>query len=214
MATGEMLTVAEVAKRLKVNVETVRRWLRSGRVKGVPLGDRAGWRIPKSELQRLSGTTMWRFHGRQYHDPEGRVGELFAYWEVESDPISDDYTTDEISAQELLDMWVAKVAPHHPDGLIPITWHVEGPDVAVGEVMPFQYEHFEGSLDEDFLTFFTWPVNAATGARLNWFELPVVDKLWRPGSAEKGGFIQEATGWKPSILQPFLYLPSLLNSTP
>jgi len=43
--------------------------------------------------------------------------------------------------------------------------------------------------------------------------LPVQDKLWRPGQAGKGGFIQEATGWKPAILQPFVYLQSLLETT-
>ena len=50
---SEVLTVAEVAARLKVNRETVRRWLRSGVIRGTLLGDRAGWRIPASEVQRL-----------------------------------------------------------------------------------------------------------------------------------------------------------------
>jgi hypothetical protein len=30
--------------------------------------------------------------------------------------------------------------------------------------------------------------------------------------AMEGGFIQEATGWKPSALQPHVYLPTLLHS--
>jgi excisionase family DNA binding protein len=50
------LTVPEAAERLRVMPETVRRWLRSGRLKGVSLGsDRAGWRIPESEVRRLLG---------------------------------------------------------------------------------------------------------------------------------------------------------------
>ena len=49
----ELLTVAQVAQHMKVNPETVRRWLRSGQLRGTLLGDRAGWRIPASELQRL-----------------------------------------------------------------------------------------------------------------------------------------------------------------
>lgn len=54
--SDELLTVAQVADRLKVNPETVRRWLRSGQMRGTLLGDRAGWRIPKSEVDEfLSG---------------------------------------------------------------------------------------------------------------------------------------------------------------
>jgi excisionase family DNA binding protein len=51
------LTVPEVAERVRVAPETVRRWLRSGRLRGVlPGGTKSGWRIPESELRRfLSG---------------------------------------------------------------------------------------------------------------------------------------------------------------
>ena len=48
--SDELLTVAQVAARLKVNPETVRRWLRAGQLRGILLGDRAGWRISESEL--------------------------------------------------------------------------------------------------------------------------------------------------------------------
>jgi excisionase family DNA binding protein len=58
-----MLTVSEVADRLRLKPETVRRWLRSGKLHGVSLGsDSAGWRIPESEVQRLlagSSQTSW-----------------------------------------------------------------------------------------------------------------------------------------------------------
>lgn len=54
----------------------------------------------------------------------------------------------------------------------------------------------------DFLTYYTFPRVRSTGALLDWGKLPVVDKLWRAGNARKGGFIQEFTGWKPSIYQP------------
>lgn len=53
----EVLTVAEIAERLKVNPETVRRWLRDGKLKGTLLGDRAGWRVPSSEVDKLLGKT-------------------------------------------------------------------------------------------------------------------------------------------------------------
>ena len=66
--------------------------------------------------------------------------------------------------------------------------------------------------DKDFLSHYTWPEDPKTGDRLNWLTIPVADRHWTAGHANKGGFIQEATGWKPSILQPSLYLPGLLKA--
>lgn len=41
----------QVADRLKVNPETVRRWLRSGQLRGYLLGgDRAGYRVAADDL--------------------------------------------------------------------------------------------------------------------------------------------------------------------
>lgn len=50
---SELLTVQEVAARVRVNPETVRRWLRSGELRGVRLGARAGYRVPVAELERF-----------------------------------------------------------------------------------------------------------------------------------------------------------------
>jgi excisionase family DNA binding protein len=44
------LTTADVATRLGVSLDTVRRWLRSGELKGTPFG-RAGYRIEDADLQ-------------------------------------------------------------------------------------------------------------------------------------------------------------------
>ena len=49
----EWLTTAEVAELLKVNPETVKRWLRSGEMRGSLLSDRAGWRIAREEVARF-----------------------------------------------------------------------------------------------------------------------------------------------------------------
>jgi excisionase family DNA binding protein len=50
----QLLKVDEVADRLRVNPETVRRMLRRGRLRGsMPAGIRGGWRIPASEVDRL-----------------------------------------------------------------------------------------------------------------------------------------------------------------
>jgi len=136
-------------------------------------------------------------------------GMLVAYWEVYLDPISDDYTPQEINARELFHKWEKRVSEKYPNGLIPIYWFVECKKHGIFDGIPFQFEHIAGSFREDFLTFFTWPVNPETGEPLNWLTLPVVDKLWNPRRANKGGFIQQATGWKPAILQPYVYLPAL-----
>ncbi len=49
----EWLTTAEVAKVLKVNPETVKRWLRGGEMRGSLLSDRAGWRVAREEVARF-----------------------------------------------------------------------------------------------------------------------------------------------------------------
>ena len=139
-------------------------------------------------------------------------GELLAYWEVDLDPMSDDYTPEEMPARDLLARWASAVRKAYVSELIPIHWFVEGPGHGKFERMPFQYSHLKTvhAAPEDFLTFYTWPVNVSTGEPLNWVTLPVLDKLWHRKRADKGGFIQEATGWKPAILQPFVHLPTLV----
>lgn len=54
-------TVEEAAARLRIAPETVRRWLRDGRLPGAkPGGDKAGWRIAAADLAAL-----FRPHGRR-----------------------------------------------------------------------------------------------------------------------------------------------------
>ena len=49
-----LLTVREVAERLRSSPETVRRWLRQGKLHGFqPGGTKLGYRVPESELQRF-----------------------------------------------------------------------------------------------------------------------------------------------------------------
>jgi excisionase family DNA binding protein len=53
-AAGQTMTVREVAEALRLHPDTIRDWLRAGRIRGVRLGGpRAGWRIPRSEVDRL-----------------------------------------------------------------------------------------------------------------------------------------------------------------
>ncbi len=48
---GKLLTVEQVAERLQVNEQTVRRWLREKELTGVPFGGRTGWRVSEEDLQ-------------------------------------------------------------------------------------------------------------------------------------------------------------------
>ena len=47
------LTVEEIAERLKVTDQTVRRWLRSGSLVGRNFSGRTGYRVKESDLQRF-----------------------------------------------------------------------------------------------------------------------------------------------------------------
>jgi len=49
-----LLTVDDVAERLKVHPESVRRWLRDGTLAGHLVTRRAGWRIPESAFLRFA----------------------------------------------------------------------------------------------------------------------------------------------------------------
>ena len=61
MTTERLLTVKEVAERLRVHPVTIRRWLLEGRIRGSqPGGAKIGWRIPESEVTRILEETQGR----------------------------------------------------------------------------------------------------------------------------------------------------------
>ena len=82
---------------------------------------------------------VWRVRFRT-RDGEWE-GSLVADWEVEQDPISDDYSPGEMAAEDLLQLWAKRVREHFPNGLIPIRWHVESQGGRRCERMPFQFNH-------------------------------------------------------------------------
>ena len=54
MADDELLTVREVAARFKMTEQTVRRWIRSGRLRAaMPGGEKLGYRITAAEIEKL-----------------------------------------------------------------------------------------------------------------------------------------------------------------
>ena len=71
-----------------------------------------------SRERRAPSATIWT--ARSIQSGYEWSGRLVAYWEVERDPVCDDYTSQEMRATELLRRWAHKVSPDHPDGLVPI----------------------------------------------------------------------------------------------
>jgi excisionase family DNA binding protein len=53
VAAEKLLTLDEVAERLGVNVETVRRWVRNGEIEVIDFGGRAGYRVTEQALERF-----------------------------------------------------------------------------------------------------------------------------------------------------------------
>jgi excisionase family DNA binding protein len=52
-APPRLLTVVQAAEYLQVNVDTVRRWCRTGALRCTSLGDRAGYRIKQEDIDKF-----------------------------------------------------------------------------------------------------------------------------------------------------------------
>ena len=50
MSEDRWLTVVQIAQRLQVHQETVRRWLRDGRLQGRNFGGKSGYRVREKDL--------------------------------------------------------------------------------------------------------------------------------------------------------------------
>lgn len=122
-------------------------------------------------------------------------------WEADCDPISDEYTPDEISAYDLFQEWDKYLQKRGVivSGLVTISWFVRGSGFIEG---PPAFGEYGADNPSRYDASFDLPTSTADGSPIDWNRIPVADKLWRPGRGDKGGFIQEATGWKPSVLQP------------
>jgi excisionase family DNA binding protein len=53
MTANRWLTVAQIADELQVHQETVRRWLRDGRLEGKNFGGKSGYRIRQEDLEKF-----------------------------------------------------------------------------------------------------------------------------------------------------------------
>lgn len=167
-------------------------------------------------MQPYPSGTKWLFSSKESN--HCNTEELVLYAEPYGCWITDDYTPDDAGAAALWRMWVNQFAhlghKRWPDlyrpGEVHISWYVKQPGTpGVSEGAPHvsderRHPRLPGASDpsHNFLTHYTHPIHAETGEKLNWLRLPVLDRAWNATAADKGGFIQEATGWKPSPLQP------------
>jgi hypothetical protein len=145
-----------------------------------------------------------------------RSQSLALYFEVDGAALSDDYTPAEITPEGLWRTWADRAVDYSPPppgpGWVGIYWAVRTHPPEWGsqvfEAAPF-VPGWEGL--GNFLEHFTWPEDQ-DGEPLNWLALPVLDGRWRKGNAPKGGFFQEATGWKPAPLTPYVHVPTLARA--
>lgn len=161
---------------------------------------------PNPETAPYRPGTLWTWKNKR--SGHARTERIELLWELNGSTISDDYWAHEITAYDLWREWRGWLDDRggYDDTMgkpwVHIYWYVE----PASEMAPFEHNPLLG---EDFLTFFTWPLNAETGERLNWNRVPVADVRWTPDQSDKGGFVQEATGWKPSPLQPHVNVDTL-----
>ncbi|MEU0752008.1 hypothetical protein [Streptomyces albogriseolus] len=154
-------------------------------------------------------TAKWRFSSRK--TGYERVVPLELYPEINLSPMVDEYY--EETGEEQFRQWVRYVKRQTPqqweDDAVSIYWTVSAPSSTVDgvfETAPFQTHFFRerATPPETFLTHFTWPVHETTGERLDWFQLPVVNRRFPEWV--------KALKWTPSPLQATCPLRSIVES--
>lgn len=142
----------------------------------------------------------WVFRTRHASPIEFRK-DLWLYPELDCSAMVGDLAEEDGHAQ--FDAYVTYLQRHHPEWLaadaVPILWMVKGPSFI--EFAPCETYL---SWKQDFLTHFTWPVDATTGEPLDWFALPVINDRF-PKFAK-------ALAWTPSPFQQTCPLASILAS--
>lgn len=147
------------------------------------------------------GAGRWVFESRR-SGYEKRTN-LVLYPELDCSAMVDD--VHELDGESQFHAYVHYLERHHPEWLatdaVPIVWTVRSVETGgVCEAAPFAHPVPWG----DFLTHFTWPIDATNGEPLDWYALPVVNDRF-PEFAK-------ALAWTPSPLQPTCPLASILRS--
>ncbi|GGP83728.1 hypothetical protein ACWDY7_26770 [Streptomyces calvus] len=171
----------------------------------------------QASVQPYPAGTLWTF--RSLKSRHEQTEELALSWlPGRSSHLTDSHLPEETPATALWQKWLKEANHYHeqwPDlfrpGEVHLAWKViTAPPATHGIIEGAPYTRDErrmraethtDDLRETFLTWYTHPVHAESGERLNWLRLPVADRGWNDDRADPGGFVQEATGWKPSPLQ-------------
>jgi excisionase family DNA binding protein len=79
MAGTELITVSQAAEALSASTQTIRNWIRSGRLRGVRVGNR--FLVPEGEIERMlgdfpasTGEGPWEFEENEPGPPLPRAG--------------------------------------------------------------------------------------------------------------------------------------------
>jgi len=70
MLDDKMLTIGEVAERIRVNEKTVRNWIASGELPAFPIGKR-GYRISETDLRAFIEARKQKLQRRASDDEKG-----------------------------------------------------------------------------------------------------------------------------------------------
>lgn len=130
--------------------------------------------------------------GRSYTEP------LVLWWEIDYETITDDYDYDEADEFELFRWWsrLLESKGRTSTSQLPIWWSVSGPTTA--EFAEQSSEWPDGPYFDKY-----YYLSSPNGSHIPVHCLPVADKKWTASQMDKGGFIQQATQWKPTPLQQF-----------
>lgn len=160
-------------------------------------------------------------HGYSFVDRRGntRTGDLQLVYEVNLEPIGDDFDARRHSAKRAFAAWRKEVLQQkrygalcrYPERVIPIAWYVDGAG-AFECASPTNYWWF---LDrcEWFGDFYSQPIDLQTNRPISDLRsVPIEQKTWKPKRQSRGGFITMATGgWKPFPLQRWVDLDYLTS---
>lgn len=115
--------------------------------------------------------------------------DLVLYYELNGDPVSDDFYPDETNAHELFDIWMRRYGQGED---VDIWWFVMG-----DRLVESALRYLPG--DQCYEDYYALP--RVAGHEIPLASLPVIQKRWTKAQPDKGGFIPQATGWAPAPMQ-------------
>lgn len=155
-----------------------------------------------SSMTPRNGAGRWKFTSLQ--SGYKWQADLVLYPELDCSAMVADFN--ELDGEGQFEEYVQYLQRHHPEWIeadaVPIIWSVHSSQGGIFEAAPFT--EWALKTEQDFLTSFSWPVDAATSEPLDWYQLPVVNDRY-PDFAQ-------ALAWTPSPLQPTCPLRSLVYS--